>query len=218
MKDIRDVINEFRDGHHEFEHGHLEGFEGSDPFQLLELWLTEAVEAEELEANAFVLSTVDDKQRPSSRILYLKDIIDKQIVFYTNYLSKKGKDMELNPNISMLFFYPKSSRQIRIEGVCAKLDAQTSDAYFATRPRYSKLGAWASAQSEKLNTRSELEDRVKALDKEFGEEIPRPDFWGGYHVKPAKFEFWQGRPSRLHDRVVFELQENRSWSISRLNP
>jgi pyridoxamine 5'-phosphate oxidase len=218
MKDIRDVINEFRAGHHEFEHGHLDGFEGNDPFQLLELWLTDAVENDELEANAFVLSTVDEDNRPTSRILYLKDIIEKQIVFYTNYQSKKGRDLEANPNVSMLFFYPKSSRQIRIEGTCVKLDAKVSDAYFATRPRYSKLGAWASAQSDVLAQRADLENKVQELDARFGEEIPRPDFWGGYQVNPVRFEFWQGRPSRLHDRIVFEQASDESWTILRLNP
>ncbi|TNE97910.1 MAG: pyridoxamine 5'-phosphate oxidase [Bacteroidetes bacterium] len=217
MKDIRDVINEFRAGHHEFEHGHLEGFEGSDPSKLLDSWLAEAVEHEELEANAFVLSTVSAEGEPSGRILYLKDIIDEQLVFYTNYNSKKGRDIEANGNVAMLFFYPKTSRQIRIEGICTKLASEHSDRYFASRPRYSKLGAIASAQSAPLPSREDLENKVKELDAAFGEEIPRPDYWGGYQVKPTRYEFWQGRPSRLHDRIVFEL-EGEDWKITRINP
>lgn len=217
MKDIRDLMNEFRAGHHEFEKGHLEGFEGVDPSALFDSWIAEAVEQEEMEANAFVLSTVDSQQQPSSRVVYLKDKIDGQLVFYTNYESKKGKDMELNPRVSMLFFYPKSSRQIRIEGVCSKLAEELSDNYFESRPRYSKLGAIASQQSAELSSREELEEKVKALDKQFQEQIARPKNWGGYQIFPTRYEFWQGRPSRLHDRIVFE-KDGASWKITRLNP
>lgn len=217
MRDIRDVINDFRAGHHEFEHGHLEGFDGLDPSKLLDSWLTEAVENEELEANAFVLSTVSMDGKPSGRILYLKDIIDDQLVFYTNYNSQKGRDIANNGNISMLFFYPKTSRQIRIEGFCTKLASEHSDKYFESRPRYSKLGAIASAQSSPLASREELEEKVKELDAHYGEVIPRPAYWGGYQVKPTRYEFWQGRPSRLHDRIVFELDGN-DWKITRINP
>lgn len=217
MKDIRDLMNEFRAGHHEFEKGHLEGFEGADPTELFDSWLAEAVDNEEMEANAFVLSTVDSNQKPSSRVVYLKDKINGQLVFYTNYESKKGKDMEVNPHVSMLFFYPKSSRQIRIEGICSKLDEAISDNYFESRPRYSKLGAIASQQSAELASREELEAKVKSLDKECQEQIERPKNWGGYQILPTRYEFWQGRPSRLHDRIVFE-KEGANWKIFRLNP
>lgn len=217
MSRINEIINEFRVGHHEFEKGHLEGFEGIDPHALLELWLEEAVNAEELEPNAFTLSTVSVEGKPSSRIVYLKDLIDKELVLYTNYLSQKGEELAQNPYVSMLFFYPKSSRQIRVEGICTKLDPKISDAYFESRPRYSKLGAIASKQSSLLGSRKELEEKVVKLDKEFGETIPRPDYWGGYKIKPTRFEFWQGRPSRLHDRIVFEWEED-CWRLSRINP
>lgn len=218
MKDIRSIIDEFRAGHHEFEKGHLEGFEGNNPRRLMDEWLADAVEHEELEPNAFVLSSVSEDGQPSSRIVYLKDIIDDQYVLYTNYLSQKGKEMASNGKVSMLFFYPKSSRQIRVEGICKKLDAETSDKYFASRPRYSKLGAIASAQSDPLVSREELEAKVKELDEQYGEEIPRPDYWGGYKIKAHRYEFWQGRPSRLHDRIVFELDESGNWGIQRINP
>lgn len=125
--------------------------------------------------------------------------------------------MEVNPNVSMLFFYAKSSRQIRIEGKCSKCDSSVSDDYFASRPRYSKLGAIASAQSSELTSRDELESKVKSLDEQYEDEIERPKNWGGYQILPTRYEFWQGRPSRLHDRIVFE-KEGELWKISRLNP
>lgn len=140
-------MDAFRDGHHEFENGHLESFEGSNPFELFNVWTKEAVANEELEPNAFVLSTVNNEKQPSSRIVYLKDQIDGKFVLYTNYSSHKGEDLANNPNVSMLFFWPKSSRQIRIQGICTKISNEVSDAYFASRPRGSQIGAWASSQS-----------------------------------------------------------------------
>ena len=214
---MKKIIDDFRTGRHEFENGHLEDIHNLKPFDLFEEWMTEAVSKGEKEPNAFVLSTVNAKSEPRSRIVYLKDIINDQFVLYTNYESDKGKEMAENPNVTMLFFWPESSRQVRINGVCTKLDEQTSDAYFATRPRYSKIGAWASAQSAVLPNRKELDDKVAKYDKEFGEEIPRPAFWGGYKIEASSFEFWQGRPSRLHDRIVFERQ-GESWKQYRINP
>jgi pyridoxamine 5'-phosphate oxidase len=214
---MKDILDKFRTGRHEFENGRLEDIHDIKPYDLFEEWMTAAVEAKEIEPNAFVLSTVDAEGQPSSRIVYLKDMIDGEFVLYTNYNSDKGKDLEENKQVSMLFFWGNSSRQIRIKGVCTKLDAATSDAYFATRPRYSKLGAWASDQSDRLVSREYLENKVKELDEQFGEEIPRPDFWGGYKIDPTAFEFWQGRPSRLHDRIVFQKEDN-SWTHFRINP
>jgi pyridoxamine 5'-phosphate oxidase len=214
---MKDILDQFRLGRHEFENGSIEGFEGLNPYDLFELWTTEAVNNNEREPNAFVLSTVSSEGQPSSRILYLKDIIDKQLVFYTNYNSKKGQEIAENSLVSMLFFWPDSSRQIRVEGVCTKVASQISDEYFNSRPRGSKIGAWASNQSEVLKDRKELEDRVKMFDEKFTDEVPRPEHWGGYQIKPTAFEFWQGRPSRLHDRLVFKSVEN-TWTIQKQNP
>jgi pyridoxamine 5'-phosphate oxidase len=218
MKDMKKVLDAFRLGRHEFENGHLEGFEDFDPFHLFELWTTEAVEAKEKEPNAFVLSTASPKGEVSSRIVYLKDIIDNKFVLYTNYASAKGKEIAGNPHVSMLFFWPDSSRQIRIEGVCSMVPTDVSDAYFASRPRGSQIGAWASEQSELLDERSTLEERVAHFEAKFPNEVPRPEHWGGYWIEPKKFEFWQGRPSRLHDRIVFKKEGGTSWRIERLNP
>lgn len=214
---MKDILDQFRLGRHEFENGSLEGFEGLDPYDLFELWTTEAVNNKEREPNAFVLSTVNSYGQPSSRILYLKDIIEKQLVFYTNYKSKKGEQIAGNSKVSMLFFWPDSSRQIRVEGVCTKVDSHISDDYFNSRPRASQIGAWASHQSEELSDRSELEERVEMYENKFTDAVPRPEHWGGYQVKPTAFEFWQGRPSRLHDRVVFTTSEG-SWKIHKQNP
>ncbi len=214
---MKKILENFKKNRHEFEHGHLEGFDGDNPYELFELWMTESVENEENEPNAFVLSTVDSDHQPSSRIVYLKDIIEKQFVFYTNYNSKKGKDIATNDKVSMLFFWPNSSRQVRIQGKCTKVAPEVSDAYFNLRPRGNRLGAWASDQSDELVHRTDLEKKFMDLNNQFDEEIPRPDHWGGYQVEPTYFEFWQGRPSRLHDRVVFERVDN-AWKIKRLNP
>ena len=210
-------MDAFRDGHHEFENGHLESFEGANPYELFNAWTEEAVANEELEANAFVLSTVSKDGQPSSRILYLKDILEEKLVMYTNYSSLKGQEIENNGKVNMLFFWPKSSRQIRVQGICSKVPVEISDAYFASRPRGSQIGAWASNQSDILTDRETLEQRVADFEEKFPNEVPRPEHWGGYWVLPTKFEFWQGRPSRLHDRIVF-TGEGTDWKIERLNP
>ena len=214
---MKEILDQFRLGRHEFDHGNLEDFEGLDPYDLFELWTTEAVKNKESEPNAFVLSTVSSDGQPSSRILYLKDIVEKEFIFYTNYNSKKAEEIAKNPKVSMLFFWPGSSRQIRIEGRCEKVDGQLSDDYFASRPRGSQIGAWASCQSAELTDRKVLEDRVKMYEAKFEDEVPRPDFWGGYQIKPSLFEFWQGRSSRLHDRVIFTV-EDKLWKIHKQNP
>ncbi|MDX2361686.1 MAG: pyridoxamine 5'-phosphate oxidase [Crocinitomicaceae bacterium] len=214
---MRDLLDQFRLGRHEFENGRLEGIEGIDPYDLFELWMQEAVDTREREPNAFVLSTVDGNNVPSSRIVYLKDVIEQGFIFYTNYNSKKGKNIAENSNVSMLFFWPNASRQIRIEGVCTKVDESISDAYFASRPRGSQIGAWASEQSNELGNITELEERVKTFENKFTENVPRPPHWGGYRIQPVAFEFWQGRPSRLHDRITFTA-ENDQWNVQKLNP
>ena len=154
---------------------------------------------------------------PSSRIVYLKELRNKEFVYYTNYSSQKGTELALNPNASILFFWPKMQRQIRISGITSKISAEESDAYFASRPRESQLGAWASHQSELLEDSEELNTRVTMLNAKYPEEVPRPQHWGGYALIPIEIEFWQGQPSRLHDRLVYSLIEN-TWRQTRKNP
>lgn len=214
---MEDFLEQMRNDHKDFDHGSLEGNFGSQPFELFSTWFSEAIETKQVEPNAFVLSTVNTALQTSSRILYLKEVLDSQFVFYTNYNSHKGSDLMQNNKASMLFFWPNLQRQVRIEGVCAKVATEISDAYFASRPRASQIGAWASHQSEKLEDRTILEARVEALAQQFPKEVPRPPHWGGYALLPTKIEFWQGRLSRLHDRIVFERNADQ-WEIYRMNP
>ncbi len=214
---MEDFLEQMRNDHKDFDHGSLEGNFGSQPFELFSTWFSEAIETKQVEPNAFVLSTVNTTLQTSSRILYLKEVMEEQFVFYTNYNSHKGSDLIQNNKASMLFFWPNLQRQVRIEGVCTKVATEISDAYFASRPRASQIGAWASHQSEKLEDRSELEHRVEAFALQFPTEVPRPPHWGGYAIMPIKVEFWQGRPSRLHDRIVFERNADQ-WKIYRMNP
>lgn len=187
------------------------------PHLLLDSWLRHA-HMHVSDANAFTLSTVNAQGYPTSRIVLLRELDERGISFFTNYQSQKGGDMEAHPNVSINFFWSQLERQVRIEGEVEKLSASESDAYFNSRPRASQIGAWASAQSQVLSSRDELELKVESLKQKFeGKEIPRPDFWGGYLVRPTKFEFWQGRPSRLHDRIQYE-QEKSHWIIKRLSP
>jgi len=165
------------------------------------------------------LSTADAKAKPTSRIVYLRDIIDSGIVFYTNYNSQKGKNLAENPQASATLFWSELERQIRFEGEVEKVADEVSDKYFAARPKESKIGAWASHQSDVLADRKELEEQVKFFTEKFKDtkDIPRPDFWGGYRLIPNRIEFWQGRPSRLHDRIVY-LKKDNDWQIVRVNP
>jgi pyridoxamine 5'-phosphate oxidase len=214
---MEDFLTQMMHDHRDFDHGKLEGFFGETPFDLFSKWYKEAFETGQLEPNAFVLSTVDNQNRPSSRILYLKALSDDNFVFFTNYNSHKGTDIEQNNNASMLFFWPGKERQIRIEGKVVKIKEEESDAYFESRPRSSQIGAWASNQSQLLAERDDLENRVKEFAEKFPNEVPRPPHWGGYMLKPRLIEFWQGRPSRLHDRIVFELEKG-TWKLYRKNP
>lgn len=214
---MEEFIEQMRNDHRDFDSGSLEGFFGHEPYDLFSKWYGEALGSNQPEPNAFVLSTVDDQNRPSSRILYLKELLDKKFVFYTNYNSQKGKDLAKNPFGSMLFFWPSLHRQIRIDGVCEKVPEEMSDSYFAARPRGSQIGAWASHQSEELVDRKTLEERTEVYATKFPDLVPRPAHWGGYALKPLQIEFWQGRPSRLHDRIVY-IFENNDWKIIRKNP
>lgn len=214
---MEDFLAQMMNDHRDFDHGKLEGFFGETPFDLFSKWYREAFESGQLEPNAFVLSTVDIENRPSSRILYLKAMSENNFVFFTNYSSHKGVDIEKNNNASMLFFWPGKERQIRIEGEVMKISEDESDAYFESRPRSSQIGAWASHQSQLLIERDDLENRVREYAAKFEDKVPRPPHWGGYMLKPRLIEFWQGRPSRLHDRIIFEL-EGDSWKVYRKNP
>lgn len=214
---MEDFLAKMMNDHRDFDHGKLEGFFGETPFDLFSKWYREAFESGQLEPNAFVLSTVDIENRPSSRILYLKAMSENNFVFFTNYSSHKGVDIEKNNNASMLFFWPGKERQIRIEGEVMKISEDESDAYFESRPRSSQIGAWASHQSQLLIERDDLENRVREYAAKFEDKVPRPPHWGGYMLKPRLIEFWQGRPSRLHDRIIFEL-DGDSWKVYRKNP
>ena len=212
-----DIFEILRNDHSEFDNDDSVEIIGDNPFHLFHQWYTEAFDKKQPEPNAFSLSTVDSEGAPSSRIVYLKELLEEKFIFYTNYKSQKGKNLEVNPKAAMLFFWPGLEKQIRIEGYCEKVDPEISDDYFNSRPESSKLGAWASQQSEILNDRSELEDRLREYSEEFNAHIPRPPHWGGYQLIPQRIEFWKGRPSRLHDRIVWELIHN-TWTVYRKNP
>lgn len=213
-----ELSNKLRDDHHNFDLNQLDLAHDENPFDLFNAWLAHAVDSNCIEANACVISTVNEFQQPSMRIVYLKELVDNQFIFYTNYLSEKGKNIAQNPAIAMHFFWPSLQQQVRIEGIVEKVSATMSDAYFKSRPRASQIGAWASEQSNPLESREALEERVRYFEAKFHHEVPRPDHWGGYALTPNRFEFWQGRSSRLHDRFAFESQTNSTWSICRLNP
>ncbi|HMJ07554.1 MAG TPA: pyridoxamine 5'-phosphate oxidase [Pyrinomonadaceae bacterium] len=190
----------------------------NDPFAQFSKWMTAALASEIVDATAMVLSTVSAECRPSSRVVLLKGFDETGLAFYTNYQSKKGRDLAENPYAALHFFWPELERQVNISGVAAKLSTEESEAYFQSRPAESRIGAWASHQSEVLASREVLETRVAELRKKFaGKDIPLPPFWGGYRLAPEWFEFWQGRPNRLHDRICYQLSGGQ-WQISRLSP
>ncbi len=190
-----------------------------NPIIQFENWFKEATDAAVPEPNAMTLSTLSEDGRPSARIVLLKGIEKDQFVFYTNYQSQKGKELDKNPACALTFFWPELERQVRIEGIATRVDESTSENYFRSRPRGSQIGAWASPQSSIIKDRSILESRAKELEKKFEgiELLPKPKQWGGFAVEPFEIEFWQGRSSRLHDRIVFYKQENK-WSVHRLAP
>lgn len=188
-----------------------------NPFDQFKIWFDDAVAAQFTDPNAMNLSTVAENGRPSSRIVLLKGYDETGFYFYTNYESRKGRELEQNPFASLLFFWDKHERQVRIEGKCEKLKPAESDIYFQSRPYASRVGAWASAQSQVLPSRFGLMRKVAGLMLKHPVNVPLPPFWGGYRLRPDAFEFWQGRESRLHDRFSF-LHEGKTWKIDRLSP
>jgi pyridoxamine 5'-phosphate oxidase len=181
-------------------------------------WFNMALNAEIMEPNAMTLSTIYGN-KPSSRIVLLKGVENEEFVFYTNYKSSKGQQMAQNPNVSLNFFWPELERQVRVEGTVQKVDEATSDDYFKSRPRGSQIGAWVSPQSEVIIKREVLDRRLEEIELKFqNKDVERPLHWGGYRVRPNMIEFWQGRPSRLHDRIRYTLTESKNWKIDRLAP
>jgi len=190
-----------------------------DPIKQFELWFNEAIEAKVAESNAMTLSTATTDGRPSARIVLLKGIHENGFVFYTNYLSRKGKEITKNPLGSLTFFWPAMERQIRVEGTIEKASKELSDRYFQSRPKDSQIGALASPQSQEIADRETLEKKWSELEAEYaGKTIPKPSFWGGYILRPRLIEFWQGRPSRLHDRILYKKIDNKNWKKVRLAP
>lgn len=188
------------------------------PFEQFHQWLREAISAEVLEVNAMTLSTLHADGYPNGRVVLLKEL-DYGFVFFSNYQSEKGQELENHPKASLTFFWPELERQVRVMGTVEKISESQSDEYFLSRPRGSQIGAWASPQSHKINSREVLEERLKEMQLRFEEEkLIRPPHWGGYRVLPHKVEFWQGRPSRLHDRILYEKNEAGAWTINRLAP
>lgn len=189
----------------------------SDPFKQFEKWFNEALKAELPEPNAMSVATCIDN-KPSVRIVLLKEFDEKGFVFYTNYNSNKGKSINQNPNVALTFFWSELQRQVRIEGLAEKVSKEQSEKYFHSRPKGSQIGALASPQSQIINGRLELENKFTELENKYSDsEVPKPDNWGGYLVKPETIEFWQGRRSRLHDRIFF-VKENNQWKFVRLAP
>lgn len=190
-----------------------------DPLEAFAAWLQEALDANVYQANAMTLATVSTDGRPSARVVLLRAFDAHGFCFYTNYESRKASDLAQNPRAALVFWWGPLERQVRVEGCVERLTAAESDAYYESRPRGSRLGAWASPQSQPIADRIVLEERLAALDAEYAAaDPPRPPFWGGYRVRPQCMEFWQSGPHRLHDRFCYTRQADGAWSIERLAP
>lgn len=189
----------------------------ANPIDQFHIWFDQAQHAELPEPNAMTVASVDANGKPSARVVLIKEVTQDGFVFFTNYESRKGRALTANPHAALLFFWPELERQIRIEGSVTKLSAEESDAYFHSRPLDSRIGAWASPQSQVITSRTQLVTKAAEYALKFALNPPRPPHWGGFRVKHEVLEFWQGRPSRLHDRIQYVL-ENGQWKIQRLAP
>lgn len=191
----------------------------TNPLEQFARWFEEAVAANYYEPNAMTLATVSADGRPSARVVLLKGVDHGGFVFYTNYNSRKGQDLAANAWAALTFWWDTLERQVRIEGQVEKVSPAESEAYFLSRPRESRLGAWVSNQSDVIDSREQLTARLATVQAEYADkEVPRPPYWGGYRLQPAWVEFWQGRPGRLHDRLAYERQDDGGWHLSRLSP
>ena len=189
-----------------------------DPLAHLNEWLKDAIEGKGLDPTAMVLSTIDQNGNPESRVVLLKELTSEGLVFYTNYNSKKGQHIAVNHNVSVVFFWAETERQVRIKGIAEKVSEADSEAYFLSRPLESQIGAWASPQSQIIENRGVLDENYSQYLHYFqSKELKKPPYWGGFLIRPQYFEFWQGRENRLHDRIEFHLRD-QGWIIDRLAP
>jgi len=217
MNEINDFIQNKRSEY--IQNTLTENKVGNSPFTFFEQWMNEAISSEIPEPNAMNLATVSSECKPSCRIVFLRGFSQAGLIFYTNYGSRKGIELREKRYASANFFWQPLERQVRIEGKVYKISDKESDDYFATRPRESQIGAWASHQSNIISGRHEIERSVQEVTKRFeNKPVTRPPFWGGLCLKPDYFEFWQGRENRLHDRIMFESDNNNNWSVYRLSP
>ncbi len=215
------MISDIQQLRREYAHSSLdENSVAANPILQFQKWFEEALNSNVLEPNAMTLATCDAAGNPSARIVLLKGLTGDGFVFFTNYQSRKGEELAQNSRVCLVFFWKELERQVRIEGAASKISEQISTEYFQSRPRASQIGAWVSPQSRTVESRQWLEKKYAEIAEKYkdSEALPRPPHWGGYAVKPEKIEFWQGRPSRLHDRILYSLTDSKIWKIERLAP